>query len=68
MLNLIKFLKCNKSKTRLSIIKNCIDKMNIYKHEDYLKFQKQDISDFIVYPEDVRVVEEKNIKINVKYN
>jgi hypothetical protein len=66
MLNLIKFLKCNKSNTRISIIKECVEYLNFFKLENSLKFDKHELNDFIVYPENVRVVEEKNIKINVR--
>jgi hypothetical protein len=65
MLNLINFLKCNKSNTRISIIRDCVENINIFKLEDCVKFEKKEISDIIVYPENVRVIEEKNMKINV---
>jgi hypothetical protein len=65
MLNLIKFLKCNKIKGRILIIKECVNNLNAYEYEKYLKVEKTQISDEIVYPENVRVIEEKNIKINV---
>ena len=68
MINLIKFLKCNKTNTRISIIKECVDNLNFFKLEDSLNFDKKEISDMIIYPENVKVVEEKNIKINVRSN
>ena len=65
MLNLIKFLKCNKINGRILIIKECVNNLNAYEYEKYLKVEKTEISDEIVYPANVRVIEEKNIKINV---
>jgi len=66
MLNLIKFLKCNKIQGRISIIKECVENLNSNESEWFLKLDKTELSDEIVYPENVRVViEEKNIKINV---
>jgi hypothetical protein len=67
VLNLIKFLRCNSTRGRISIIKECVDNLNNLKLESSLKLDKMEINDEIVYPENVRVIEEKNIKINVKY-
>ena len=65
MHNLIKFLKCNNTQGRISIIKECQDKINTFQIGNSLIFDKKDISNSLNYPDNVRVVEEKNIKINV---
>ncbi len=68
MYNLIKFLKCKNTHNRISIIKECQEKINTFKIEKHLIFDKKEISNILNYPDNVRVVEEKNMKINVLLN
>ena len=68
MYNFIKFLKCNNTRNRTSIIKECQEKINIFKMEKDLIFDKNEISNILNYPDNVRVIDEKNIKINVLLN
>ena len=68
MYNLIKFLKCKNIHNRISIIKECKEKINTFKMEKHLTFDKKEISNILNYPDNVRVVEEKNMKINVLLN